>query len=113
MQLPGLLHAWYIIAKYPEDLSGDYEPLDAEQGRYNRCGRAQAQRARVHGYVIAPAPQHPQNTGGYSTFGQQQPQPHQQQIQGHDAQEQAGPSNGQLPSYAEVVRGDFKVQTQE
>lgn len=109
--LPGLLHAWYIIAKYPEDISGTYEPLDAESGRYNYDPHAQAQRARTHGYIIAPAPQHPQNAGGYSTFGHQSPQPQ------HSAQ--AGPStgngdaNGQLPSYAEVVKGDFKVQTRE
>lgn len=106
--LPGLLHAWYIIAKYPEDLSSGYEPLDAESGRVSHD---QARRARVHGYVIAPNPQHPQ----YSTFGHQQQQP--AQIQHHQSSQQsgqAGPSNGQdLPSYAEVVKGDFKVQTQE
>lgn len=121
--LPGLLHAWYIIAKYPEDLTSAYEPIDAESGRRSGCNYNRQQR---HGYVIASTPAH---QAGYATFehgqGQQvhaptryQDRPVQTEGQnGQQGQQQAhaGPSGGQqdLPSYAEVVKGDFKVQTQD
>lgn len=132
--LPGLLHAWYIIAKYPEEAS--YTALEVESG-----GR------HPHVYYFPPAapggPQyHPQSPGpqghpqqgpfspppphhgAYNTFAHQGQQQQQQQQQGQgQGQGQAGPSaqagpstgpNGEnqgLPSYAEVVKGDFKVQT--
>jgi len=125
--LPGLIHAWYIIAKYPEDLSSAYEPIDAEAGRRGGCShRQQHQRQQRHGYVIESAPAH---QAGYATFGHEQGQqvhaparyqdrPAQTEGQnGQQTQQQAhaGPSGGQqdLPSYAEVVKGDFKVQTQD
>ncbi|KAF8417038.1 hypothetical protein EV426DRAFT_389403 [Tirmania nivea] len=125
--LPGLLHAWYIIAKYPEESC--YYPIESEssyppaphvyyfgpQGGPppDTCPGPQAH---------SPAPP-PRPNPGYGVFQQQYPQspsPHppamytnyQQQTPGDGL---AGPSNGQggLPSYAEVVRGDFKVQTQD
>ena len=91
-QIPGLLHAWYIIAKYPD--SEGYEPIDQEQGH------------RVTYVVISdsPRPSPP-------------PQQHQQQTrtsygatdEGGNAQ--AGSSQACPPSYAEVVAGDNKIQS--
>ncbi|KAI5806782.1 hypothetical protein DFH27DRAFT_357780 [Peziza echinospora] len=135
--IPGLLHAWYIIAKYPDN-HGGYAALEVENGaRYPNF------------YYYAPgapgAPgqqqQYPQQFPGapgapsYATFQApyqshpgtpappQQQQHHQQQGQQYphgqgQGSAAAGPSSGAgeqqgLPSYAEVVKGDFKVQTQD
>ncbi|SPN99688.1 related to SNA2 Integral mebrane protein [Cephalotrichum gorgonifer] len=90
--IPGLLHAWYIIAKYPE--SFEYEPLDHEQGR------------RVTYVVISDSPRpspppqrHPQQHNiSYGTTSQ------------GGSEAQAGSSQACPPSYAEVVSGDHKIQ---
>ncbi|KAK0667788.1 hypothetical protein QBC41DRAFT_323198 [Cercophora samala] len=119
--IPGLIHAWYIIAKYP-DIPYDYDyqaPSNAEHGRV---------------YVFV----HDNNPQGHHHQGQprlqnQQPKPHSQPNYGttshknnsnnhsNDHEEgvapAAGPSSGgPPPSYAQVVAqgpGDHKVQTQD
>ncbi|KAG6049381.1 hypothetical protein E4U39_006173 [Claviceps sp. Clav50 group G5] len=98
--LPGLIHAWYIIAKHP-DPPYEYESLPQEGGRV------------TYVYVQSP-PSHP---GGmsYGTQGpkQSQSQPQQQHQLGTSATG-AGASHGDVgvpPSYADVVAGDHKVQT--
>ncbi|KAL9113123.1 MAG: hypothetical protein Q9227_002735 [Pyrenula ochraceoflavens] len=108
--LPGLLHAWYIIAKNPEyDYYDEYEPIrDAEAGNSQRV---------TYYYVQQPQSnsQHPQSQP--QNYGTQQQQ---QQVQGESNQDGvAGGSNGEAggaaarppPTYAEAVRGDNKVQT--
>lgn len=90
--LPGLLHAWYIIAVTPDPT---YEELqDAEQGRVTYYYVA-PQQPRGYGTVVnsTPGSQFPQASG--------QPQP----------QQQAGSSQRQdvPPTYQQAV-GDNKVQ---
>ncbi|KAL2127223.1 hypothetical protein VTI74DRAFT_11071 [Chaetomium olivicolor] len=134
--IPGLLHAWYIIAKYPEPpYDYDYRglPQDAEHGRIfvfvHDGGHGQSQ-----GYQQQQQPQHgggrqqlktqghmnygTNNTAGQTAGRQHQQHQHQHQHQ-HQPQEQgttaAGPSDAGAPppSYAQVVAGDHKVQTQD
>ncbi|KAK0620491.1 hypothetical protein B0T14DRAFT_497011 [Immersiella caudata] len=120
--IPGLLHSWYIIAKFPE-AQYDYQgPVDAEHGRVyvfvaGTHGQAQGQHNPCHTHQgqpkISGQPQ-PQSNMNYGTTGapssSSAPAPRPQPQ--HDAGE--GPSDGlPPPSYAQVVAGDHKVQTQE
>lgn len=110
--VPGLLHAWYIILKYPEPDIDDpnYAPIrgDVEDGR-------------VTYYVVAHehAPSHSQRNYGTveSHPPQQHPSPQYSQQQqnadtagssSQDAQETRAP-----PTYAEAVRGDYKIQSHD
>lgn len=130
--LPGLLHAWYIIAKYPEP-AYEYEalPQDREGGRVtyvyvqspqnNQSGRSgRQQQKKLQGQ------QQQQQQPNYGTQGAQggsQPaqKPQQEQPSGPQPQEQGVTTNGEgssgnqgvPPSYAEVVAGDHKVQSQD
>lgn len=95
-QIPGLIHAWYIIAKYPDTL--DYEPLDQEQaGRVTYVVISDSPRP-------SPAPQsRPQQAHpSYGTTAQHG---------GHHDAGQGGSSQACPPSYAEVVAGDNKIQS--
>jgi hypothetical protein len=135
--LPGLLHAWYIIAKYPDPLTYD-RIQDAEEG-----GRPGAPQHRVtYVYVQSPGPSplgHPHHHGahghhghhqstaqGYGTLKpmdaststpQQRPngswgQGSQPDIHEHDHQSGEGSSHppNPPPTYADAVKGDNKVQ---
>ncbi|PNS18789.1 hypothetical protein CAC42_5328 [Sphaceloma murrayae] len=97
--LPGLIHAWYIIASYPDPT---YEELEAEN-----------ERGRVTYYYIQPG-QAAQR--GYGTVNQGATMPAQNpqgqytspQGQGHagsSTQPEQAP-----PSYQETIQGDNKVQ---
>ncbi|KAI9723995.1 MAG: hypothetical protein M1812_000713 [Candelaria pacifica] len=111
---PGLLHAWYIIAAYPET---DYDSIpqdqDAESGTVTyyyvnqQGGGAGAQQQQQRGYGTNDSMQGQQVGGG----GQNKP------LQQHPQQQNylpsAGPSAGVPPSYEQAVRGDNKVQSQE
>ncbi|POR39555.1 Plasma membrane proteolipid 3, partial [Tolypocladium paradoxum] len=107
--IPGLFHAWYIIAKFPEP-AYEYEALpgDHEGGRvtyvYVQHG---------HGCHENRQP-HPQGAMNYGTRGGGQPQPSQQQS-GVMASGEGSSNNegGVPPSYAEVVAGDHKVQSRD
>ncbi|KAI0889019.1 putative stress response RCI peptide [Annulohypoxylon maeteangense] len=108
--LPGLIHSWYIISKFPELY--EYEaatPQDAESGAGN--GRV------TYVFVSHPpqserppqaTPQSPThaNYGTASNPGSSS-----------TAAAGAGSSNGHHdpapPTYAEAVKGDHKVQTQD
>ncbi|KAI9894983.1 MAG: hypothetical protein M1814_000205 [Vezdaea aestivalis] len=97
---PGLIHAWYIIAKYPEP---DYETLPTHEGErtsvtyyYVQQGQGEGARGRK------PAPPR-------SGYGATESAP----APGSSAQ--AGPSEGGEqqgvpPSYQDAVKGDHKVQ---
>jgi uncharacterized membrane protein YqaE (UPF0057 family) len=131
--IPGLLHAWYIIAKYPEaPYDYDYEsvPQDAEHGRIyvfvngthgngGPRGQQQAQGYQPQQGAHAQPPK-PQGHMNYGTSNASAPQHPQQNQNQHPPQEQgttgeAGPSDGSAPppSYAQVVAGDHKVQNHE
>jgi uncharacterized membrane protein YqaE (UPF0057 family) len=108
--VPGLIHAWYIIAKHPEH-DYDYEPItDSERG-----GRDE----RVtYYYVNRPAPQSGARAGGYGTPAGSKPVPPVPQQRPQNAiaagpSTGAGEGEGAPPSYSEVVRGDNKVQSQD
>lgn len=115
--LPGLLHAWYIIAKYPEQ---DYEciPQDAEAHRvtYIIVQGPNGEQRRV------PKPQ--AQPSGYGATAPLAPPVHQSQNGTWNDGEgstggNAGPSSGSSnqapvpPSYAEAVKGDHKVQSRD
>lgn len=114
--IPGLIHAWYIILKYPEpDYDDpDYQPIpgsgqDVEPGR-------------VTYYYVSHQPlQHP-SLRSYGTVGSQYPvenrssAPKQQPQNYGETPGEGGEGSSQghaPPTYAEAVRGDHKVQTQD
>ncbi|KIX08368.1 uncharacterized protein Z518_03024 [Rhinocladiella mackenziei CBS 650.93] len=116
--LPGLLHAWYIIARNPER-DYDYEPVpDAEGQRITYYYIRHEPSRRDYGTQQgpnrpAPPPPKPQdcppqtgNTGGSSRPAPPPPTQPAGPSAGAASQEPGAP-----PSYSEVVRGDNKIQT--
>ena len=114
--LPGLLHAWYIIAGNPEH-DYDYEPIDNERGTN-----------RVTYYYVSPDHQGEGQQGAMNYGGQRRPQPKGQQQTGvvsnppapsntspagsSSSREPHIPGGGHAPpTYDDAVRGDHKVQT--
>ncbi|WZH42890.1 SNA2-like integral membrane protein [Fusarium acuminatum] len=131
--IPGLLHSWYIIAKYPEP-PYEYEalPQDREGNRvtyvYVQCppgphqhGHPQNQQPKGQ-----PKPHHgatnnknnsnlnygTQNAGSSSHPAPQQQQQQQQQGVTNNG-EGSSDSQGVPPSYADVVAGDHKIQSKD
>jgi len=112
--LPGLIHAWYIIAKNPEY---DYEAIPDDEAQRN---------GRVTYYYVSheqrPNSQRQQPSKNYGTQGSapavpQNSRPVRAQA---PASTLAGPSTGAgsdepgaPPSYADAVQGDHKVQSRE
>ncbi|KAI1142385.1 hypothetical protein F5Y05DRAFT_370755 [Hypoxylon sp. FL0543] len=104
--IPGLLHSWYIISKFPE--SYEYETVPQDSGESG---------ARVTYVFVQPGRQprpasspHP-NYGGTNNANNT-----------NTTTASAGPSHGAddhdggraaPPTYAEAVKGDHKVQTQD
>ncbi|GAB1319294.1 Stress response RCI peptide [Madurella fahalii] len=135
--VPGLLHAWYIIARHPDPpYDYDYQPVPGSQGRHqdaehgriyvfvhNGHGQGQGhapQQQGVQPKYGGPGGQAPMNygstsQGGGSASAPSQPPPQQHQQHEHGTAGEAGPSDGGAPppSYAQVVAGDHKVQTQD
>ncbi|KAH6685789.1 hypothetical protein F5X68DRAFT_209344 [Plectosphaerella plurivora] len=114
--IPGLIHAWYIIAKYP-DPADEYERLgrDGESGRvyvYVHHGQPQRQEhpsAKRQQKKGGPAPLAASNNVNYGTNGPSASQQPQQPNGGEGSSDGAAP-----PSYAAVVAaGDNKVQSRE
>ncbi|KAL1845209.1 hypothetical protein VTK73DRAFT_867 [Phialemonium thermophilum] len=108
--IPGLIHSWYIIAKYP-DPGYDYEGLPQEEG---------VAPGPIYVFVhsgSAPAPP-PQANMNYGATNADAPST---QTSGAPAPGAAGPSSSQNaggdhappPSYAQVVAGDHKVQNHD
>ncbi|ORY09635.1 hypothetical protein BCR34DRAFT_486873 [Clohesyomyces aquaticus] len=131
--LPGLLHAWYIILQYPDPY--EYEAIhDGERGSDGRVTYYY-----VAGGPVAPGQQPGRGQQGYGTLGstpsggqfpgQQQsgianafsappappsPAPKQQQEYRQDGLsggESSAHPEGAPPTYADVIKGDHKVQT--
>ncbi|KUJ16274.1 UPF0057-domain-containing protein [Mollisia scopiformis] len=113
--IPGLLHAWYIIAKFPEP--DYYEPIpgDAEGGRVTyivvqgpnggtqrvparQQGRQQGGNGTAQGYgttATMAAPVHQEPNGTWTNAAE-------------------GSSNGAVPpSYEQAVQGDNKIQSRD
>lgn len=120
--IPGLLHAWYVIARYPED-EGYYEglPEHNESGHVTYvfvqpAGEGQPQPKPQHqhqhhqgGMNYGTTATNP-TSGGGSTSSAPAAAAAPQENGGE------GGSNGSSnppPTYAEAVKGDHKVQTQD
>ncbi|KAF3932316.1 hypothetical protein ABW19_dt0207866 [Dactylella cylindrospora] len=146
--LPGLLHAWYIIAKYPDPLSYSYESIEGGNQRvyyytatypsvnshtqphhhHHHCSTSQQPRPasqpgpQSYGTTAAPAtpsapPAPPARTETEIIEPTKPSPPPQDQlvvVDGMDhsggASSSAGPSQPP-PSYNDVIKGDYKVQT--
>jgi hypothetical protein len=114
--IPGLLHAWYIIAKFPEN---DYDALpgDAETGRvtYVIVQSPNGGQQRVPKNSVRPAAQGP--SGGYGTTAPMAPPVHQDQngtwSNSNAAEGSSGTAPVVPPTYAEAVKGDHKIQTRD
>ncbi|KAF4973906.1 hypothetical protein FZEAL_9132 [Fusarium zealandicum] len=120
--IPGLLHAWYIIAKYPEP-PYEYEavPQDREGGRvtyvYVQCPQGQGQGQHQHQHGQQNKQPKLQPAGGNMNYGTQNAggssQARSAPQQGADSGEGNSDGQGVPPSYADVVAGDNKVQSNE
>ncbi|KAI1244376.1 hypothetical protein MGN70_014248 [Eutypa lata] len=123
--IPGLLHAWYVIARYPED-EGYYEglPEHNESGHVTYvfvqpAGEGQPQPKPQHqhqhqhhqgGMNYGTTATNPTSGGGSSSSAPAAAATAPQENGGE------GGSNGSSnppPTYAEAVKGDHKVQTQD
>jgi len=111
--LPGLFHSWYIIAKFPETRYEYQTATDSEGGRYYFV---------VHDRgTLQPAPASQMNygaTSGNNTSAPSAPPPQPALALNNSTNNNndsgAGPSDGvPPPSYAQVVAGDHKIQSQE
>ncbi|KAL8730699.1 MAG: hypothetical protein Q9166_003891 [cf. Caloplaca sp. 2 TL-2023] len=127
--IPGLLHAWYIIAKYPEDSYGAYEPFSDIENQHVTYYYVNDSRNNSHAGLVPQQQQYPSQNRGYGTVQgmrspevqpqpqsqpkpQPQPQQQQQQRQGQQgAGEGSSQGQGVPPSYEQAVAGDNKVQT--
>ncbi|KAJ5782285.1 hypothetical protein N7457_004059 [Penicillium paradoxum] len=111
---PGLIHAWYIILKYPEQDYDDasYEPIPGGGSR-----RRDLENGNVTYYYVSHQPPQNPSQRGYGTVspqGQQAPNP---ANKPHNQNEEGGNGGSSSahppPTYAEAVRGDNKVQNQD
>ncbi|TLS26823.1 hypothetical protein PpBr36_05033 [Pyricularia pennisetigena] len=116
-QLPGLIHSWYIIARFPEE-QYDYERgynRDAERVTYVFVA-ANGEQQNSRGPARQPRPS-ANKSGAGPTYGTTNNATSNQASnssppQGTNAGE--GGSDGTAPpSYAQVVAGDNKIQTQD
>jgi len=108
--IPGLLHAWYIIAKFPEpDTTYSSLPQDPEAG--NGSQRV------TYVYVQAPngrqqrVPKATSSQQGYGTTAPMAPSVHQQQNGTWGGEGSTGAPVP--PTYDEAVQGDHKVQSRD
>ncbi|KAL8690014.1 MAG: hypothetical protein Q9218_004447 [Villophora microphyllina] len=122
--IPGLLHAWYIIAKYPDESSYEYTDLENGQGQQGHVTYYYVNDSRNNSVSGPAAPQrqgYPSQRGygtvqnmGVPAEGQQaQPsqQPQRQGQQGPSGEGSSQQAQGVPPSYEQAIAGDNKVQT--
>ncbi|PGH26861.1 hypothetical protein AJ80_01443 [Polytolypa hystricis UAMH7299] len=133
--VPGLLHAWYIILKYPEhddEYPEGYQPIVGSRRRDPEGGRVtyyyvahqppsadQSPQHRSYGTNASPGPQQSPHVDQATRPApkSQSPQPSQQDHPTNSAGEgsstnRAGESRAP-PTYAEAVKGDHKIQTRD
>ncbi|KAF5629805.1 SNA2-like integral membrane protein [Fusarium sp. NRRL 25303] len=124
--IPGLIHAWYIIAKYPEP-PYEYEslPHDREGNRvtyvYVQCPPGPHQHGHPQNQQPKPQPQphhggasnnnNSMNYGTQNAGGSSRPPPQQHGVTNNG--EGSSESQGVPPSYADVVAGDHKIQSKD
>lgn len=104
--IPGLIHAWYIILKYPDIDYDDvaYEPIPGGSSQ-----RRDLENGRVTYYYVSRQPPQNPTQRGYGTVNQQPSA----RPDAPSHPEGTGGSSHAPPTYAEAVRGDNKVQTQD
>ncbi|KAJ5199697.1 Proteolipid membrane potential modulator [Penicillium cf. griseofulvum] len=110
---PGLIHAWYIILKYPEpnDDGVAYEPIPGGGSR-----RRDLENGNVTYYYVSHQQQHPSNRGygTVDTHNHQSPGPATKSHNHPEPSGHAGSSSAPPPpTYAEAVKGDNKVQNHD
>ncbi|KAJ0343655.1 hypothetical protein COL154_009053 [Colletotrichum chrysophilum] len=117
-QIPGLIHAWYIIAKFPEP-DYEYESVpqqDREGGRVTYVfvhGNGNGNAPHTRQPQQQPRPSHHQQGANvtYGTTNNNNAGGSRQQPQGGAGE---GSSDGAVPpSYAQAVAGDNKIQTRD
>ena len=125
--IPGLLHSWYIIAKFPEGTCEHdeiyYHTVPADGGEGGHAGGARVERVTYY-YVRSNGGRNnmrggqqqqrgPERQAGmsYGTVGTGQQQPAQGPTQMPPQQQGESSQEGVPPSYQEAVQGDHKVQT--
>jgi len=132
---PGLLHAWYIIAKHPDPYNYEYEPLEGGQQQvyyYTATYPSVASHTQPQ-YAPQNQPQQPQQPSQpsqtrpqeYGTTSNAETRPQEygttESTAPQDAVVADGMSHGEgssaaaepsaaPPSYSEVVKGDHKIQ---
>ncbi|KEZ41284.1 hypothetical protein SAPIO_CDS7377 [Scedosporium apiospermum] len=102
--IPGLLHAWYIIAKYPDPIF-EYDTIDQEDG-------SRVTYVVIQSPATSPPPRQPHiSYGTVAPAPQSAPHSAPQQSPNVHANAEGSSSNAPCPpSYAEVVAGDNKIQ---
>lgn len=112
--IPGLIHAWYIILKYPDqDDDAAYEPIPGGSNQRRDLENGQV----TYYYVSHPPPQ--QRSYGATDPRVQPSENTQPKHPNQTSNAAAGSSSGQQsearppPTYAEAVQGDHKIQTQD
>lgn len=113
--LPGLVHAWYIIAAYPES---DYEEIPNDGGEGGTVTYYYINR-REQEHPSHQQQQQQQQTGpkpapkGYGTTHAMNsaPAPAPAPAPVPDEGSSAGGDQGVPPSYEQAIKGDHKVQT--
>lgn len=109
--LPGLIHAWYIILKYPEP---DYDDVGYEPIPGGSSQRRDLENGQVTYYYVSHQPPRGPAQRSYGTTDpvQQAPQSAQRKPQNNQRDGNAGSSSAQAPSesrppptYAEAVQG--------
>ncbi|KAI9848036.1 MAG: hypothetical protein M1837_001138 [Sclerophora amabilis] len=113
---PGLLHAWYIIAKYPET-------ADVDERGYAIVPQRDPERARAGSVTYYYVDHQPSGASGPRMSMDAGPQPPPRSygtVPGPGAEggvegdrSGGGSGAGVPPSYEQAVRGDNKVQTRE
>jgi uncharacterized membrane protein YqaE (UPF0057 family) len=110
---PGLIHAWYIILKYPEPNDDEvaYEPIPGGGSR-----RRDLENGNVTYYYISHQQQHPPHRGYGTVDTHSQPSPG-PATKSHNHSEESGHAGSSSahppPTYAEAVKGDNKVQNHD
>ncbi|KAI1650688.1 uncharacterized protein F4817DRAFT_327059 [Daldinia loculata] len=102
--LPGLIHAWYIISKFPESYEYEAVPQDGERAHV------------TYVFVQEPQPQARPQAQPKSASNSQPNYGATDNNNNHNASSSsAGPSDeGHAPpTYAEAVKGDHKIQTHD
>ncbi|KAI1610916.1 hypothetical protein EDD37DRAFT_354070 [Exophiala viscosa] len=117
--VPGLLHAWYIIARNPER-DYDYEAVPDTEGqrvtyyyiRHEPSRRDYGTQQQGHNRP-APPPPKAQNRPAQNGQGSNRPAPPPPaQLEGPSVGAGSG-DQGAPPSYSDVIKGDNKIQSQD